>query len=126
MIVQWSHMKINKEISEGSLAALVGANIRRRRLAVGLIQQDLAQALGIEVETVSRYERGHIAPPIEQLGRIARVLTTPVWTLFLSAKEDKVSNSLILAEQIQRLGAKDILTITKIITAYADSQTGSE
>jgi len=93
---------------------------------MGLTQQDLAQVLGIEVETVSRYERGHIAPPIEQLSRIAGALSIPAWTLLASGKEDRASTSLALAEQMNRLSDQDVATLTKIIKAYVDAHGSSE
>src|SRR5450830_1860521 len=97
------HMKTKTPEKKNSLAKLVGANIKGHRIARGLTQHDLAQTLGIEVETMSRYERGHIAPPLEQVGKIATVLGVPPWTLFTSDQDDVHSQGLAFAEQIRRL-----------------------
>lgn len=115
------HMKIKTPGKKDSLAKIVGANIKGHRLTCGLTQHDLAQTLGIEVETMSRYERGHIAPPIEQIGRIATILGVVPATLFVSDQEDVRSQGLVLAEQMRRLSEEDVKTITKIVKTYVDA-----
>ena len=47
-----------------SLPRRLGRNIRDRRRAVGLKQEQLAEYLEIDTLTVSRYETGNILPPL--------------------------------------------------------------
>lgn len=56
------------------LIGLVSTNIRARRKALGLTQAQVADALSVEFETISRYERGVMAPSLAQLERLADVL----------------------------------------------------
>lgn len=60
-------MKQNATIS-------IGKRIKHLRLDNKWTQASLAEALGCESMTVSRYERGEYAPSIEMLERIANVL----------------------------------------------------
>ena len=56
----------------------VGLAIKARRIAVGKSQRDLAHAAGVKVNTVSRWETGRIAIPLDQLEKVAGELgTTP-------------------------------------------------
>jgi transcriptional regulator with XRE-family HTH domain len=103
------------------LVQVVGANIKALRLSSGLTQQDLAQTLGIEVETVSRYERGLYTPPVEQLEKIARALGVVAWTLMVSNAEEIDSMGLQMLEQIRRLSDEDAKTIGKIVKTYVDA-----
>jgi transcriptional regulator with XRE-family HTH domain len=59
------------------LVRTVGKNIQMRRKALGMTQQQVAEQLEIEPETVCRYERAECSPPLEQIGRLADVLKIP-------------------------------------------------
>jgi transcriptional regulator with XRE-family HTH domain len=53
------------------LAAIIGANIRRERLARDLTQREVAQAIGVESIFISRWERGEHSPNEERLHLLA-------------------------------------------------------
>ena len=55
----------------------IGQKIRARRLALGLRQVDLAQALGITYQQVQKYERGINAVTVARLLIIAGALGVP-------------------------------------------------
>lgn len=55
----------------------VGAAIREQRLAAGLSQDQLAEALDVGPEAVSRMERGVVSPTIPKLAELANVLKCP-------------------------------------------------
>lgn len=52
----------------------LGARIKQFRKLAGLKQAQLAEACGLEVNTISRYETGASAPSIEQLIRLSEAL----------------------------------------------------
>ena len=56
----------------------VGAQIRRRRKTKGMTQAELAEAVGVTVESISRAERGTIQPTVATLGHIAQALGTSI------------------------------------------------
>ncbi len=56
----------------------VGARLRAARLSGGLTQKQLAEALGVESITVSRWERGVTTPSLPRLHRIAELTQTTV------------------------------------------------
>ena len=56
----------------------VGDRLRTARRSAGLTQKQLAEALGVESITVSRWERGVTTPSLPRLRRIAELTETTV------------------------------------------------
>lgn len=54
--------------------ATLGSMIRKRRKALGMKQEQLAEAAGVITSTVSRYENNAFAPPLDTFIRIADAL----------------------------------------------------
>ncbi|MCW0953434.1 helix-turn-helix transcriptional regulator [Weissella ceti] len=54
----------------------------QQRVAKQLTQQELADALFVTRQTVSRWEKGHNYPTLDMLGDICRVLETDIQSLF--------------------------------------------
>jgi transcriptional regulator with XRE-family HTH domain len=63
----------------------VGARLRAARRGAGLTQKQLAQALGVDSITVSRWERGVTSPSLPRLGRIAELTATSIGDLVRNA-----------------------------------------
>jgi transcriptional regulator with XRE-family HTH domain len=60
----------------------VGDRLQRLRTWRGLTQEQLEEASGIAKRTLTRYERGHRGPGLDQLVLLARALGVPlVWLL---------------------------------------------
>lgn len=56
---------------------MVGARIRAKRLAAGLSQQQLADAVGMTQASISRIEADKQMLRVSDLYAIARILSTP-------------------------------------------------
>ncbi len=63
---------------EKQLALQMGRAIAQRRLQKGHTQAELAEAIGVEQETISRFERGATLPPLSRLADIADALKCPL------------------------------------------------
>jgi transcriptional regulator with XRE-family HTH domain len=57
---------------------VVGGRLRTARRSVGLTQKQLADELGVESITVSRWERGVTSPSLPRLRRVAELTGTTV------------------------------------------------
>lgn len=57
-----------------NIVAQVGKNIAARRKQLNLRQDQVAEAIGIEPESVSRFERAAHAPSLKTLEKLAAVL----------------------------------------------------
>lgn len=55
-------------------AKMLGNRIKHRRLENGLTQEQLASALGIDTNTISRLECGSHLPSLRRLAELAQVL----------------------------------------------------
>ncbi|MBI3970724.1 MAG: helix-turn-helix domain-containing protein [Chloroflexi bacterium] len=78
--------------------AEVGGRIRQRREQVGLRQRDLAEALQLSAQAVSKWERGENAPDIGVLPDLARLLG--ISTDWLLAGFDDSPDLLLALERI--------------------------
>jgi len=64
------------------LKRITGMRLRAERLARGLTQEHVAEAIGRTVETVSNIERGRAFPGLDTLEQICRLLGIPLASLF--------------------------------------------
>lgn len=87
------------------LAHMFGAIVAEKRRQLGLSQEILAEQLGISQESLSRMEKGVIAPRFERLQAFARALHCPVADLFRenTARERAASLEHILSPLPDRL-----------------------
>jgi len=82
----------------------IGERIRSQREKRGLKQQDIANALHISPQAVSKWERGENAPDVALLGPLARVLGMSVdWLLAVNESGKDEFEATVLATSV--LGA---------------------
>ena len=99
----------------------LGKRIKELRLAKGWTQAALAEALGCESMTVSRYERGEYAPSIEMLEQIANVLGVKVEAFFTIQDDAQPTTSNLrhhlcdIAYQADETSLKEIVGAAKKI-----------
>jgi transcriptional regulator with XRE-family HTH domain len=81
------HVRCNcdKNAGVGTDTGGVGARLRTARRSAGLTQRQLAEKLGVESITVSRWERGVTTPSLPGLRRIAELTETTVSDLVRAA-----------------------------------------
>lgn len=66
-----------------SLGARFSRAVSARRKELGLTQAQLAEALGVDTETLSRFERGKHLPSLKTLERLAALLVVPLSDLLV-------------------------------------------
>ena len=59
-----------------------GQKVQRLRLDAGITQEQLADSVGLTIESISNIERGIFGPKFDNLEKIAKVLGVPVKELF--------------------------------------------
>ncbi|MDD6181743.1 MAG: helix-turn-helix transcriptional regulator [Desulfovibrionaceae bacterium] len=69
------------------LATIVGANITAQRRLMGWNQAEFAERLGIGPDSLSRIERGLVAPRFPRLEQMASLLECSVYELFQTQEE---------------------------------------
>lgn len=96
-------MRQNEISPEKQLAREVGQIIAIRRKAKGLTQAQLAEHMGIEKETASRIETGHIAPTLARLAQIAKLLDCEISDLLKISTPDVGEQALALMNRMDDL-----------------------
>lgn len=66
----------------------IGKKIVKIREARGLSQKELAEQIPVSPSTLSRWEKGIVIPPLQQLERTCEVLDVPFSQLFSDSRED--------------------------------------
>ena len=86
-----------------NLARQIGAAIRARRKAKGWTQAQLAEAVSVEKETISRFETGVISPTLERLVHLAEILGCSVGELFRTPSDKIDAEAATIAALIHSL-----------------------
>ena len=97
------------------LGAMLGRKITERRKHLGWTQADLAEKLGVDSETISRFERGSNLPSLLRLEKLALVLGAPLAELLAESSAHPQDQSRVLAELIGKLSEKDRLFVMNIV-----------
>ncbi|WP_244126419.1 helix-turn-helix domain-containing protein [Burkholderia gladioli] len=85
------------------VAKRVGAAIAKQRKAAGHTQARVADALGLEKETVSRIENGVIAPTLFRLSQFAELFDCPISALFGEYRGKGLEDSSEIARLVAEL-----------------------
>lgn len=91
----------------GDLATRLSRNLAARRRVISLTQAQVAERLGVDTETVSRFERGKHVPSLLTLERMAVVLATSVGELLAEKPNQSDDQSLVITSWMAALGPDD-------------------
>lgn len=82
----------------------LGKRIKGLREEKNLTQQQAADALGVSVHTVSKYEQGQREPSMEIMNKIANILEVELFELLVEKEEllTKISTDDLLQELRKR------------------------
>lgn len=97
------------------LAKRLGAAIRVQRLAVGMTQAQLAEAIQVEKETVSRFETGALTPTLGRLEHIADTLQIPIGGLFRAPSDKSQDQAEDIAQMMSGLPKKERALVIQIV-----------
>lgn len=101
-----------------SAAKSLGQNIAALRRAGSLTQHQLAAALGVEIETISRYENGRLNTSLDQVDIFSKFFNVPVWTLFAPTDLNSTFPDPVLITKMRSLSPKHRTTLKELIQVY--------
>lgn len=78
MVVEYAALVYTFRMSTTNLVDIVASNIRAESARRGVVQSDIASALGVQQGTISRRWRGGRAWPLEDLPTVADILGVSV------------------------------------------------
>ena len=97
-----------------SVAIIVGGNISARRKLLSYTQAELAEKLNMGPDSLSRIEKGVVAPRFQRLADIAAALDCTIADLFKMDKLPLSVNLEILADMLRSLPSdvqEDLLSL---------------
>ena len=99
----------------------IGKRIRKRREDLGLKQADVASALQLSAQAVSKWERGENAPDIAILGALCRLLGVSVdWLLGLHEESRDVFEATVFVSGVQGFARKAMTISPADVAAWAN------
>ena len=100
---------------EKRLALRMGRAIAVRRQQRQLTQAELAEAIGVEQETISRFERGATLPPLGRLSDIADELSCSLEDLLRTGSPRLEDRAQGIARIMEKLTESDRILVGDII-----------
>lgn len=116
---------VETQITEETFVLRVARNIGARRRTLGLTQAQLAERLGVDTETLSRFERGKHAPTLKNLVRLAGLLHTTVADLLMEERQPPSDDATIVSSWLEVLSPEDkahALAILKQCCDYLETR----
>lgn len=104
-----------KNVSEEQLSKAVGASISRLRVQCGMTQDQVAEALEIGPEAVSRMERGIVTPSLVRLVQFAELFKCPVEMFFNKATGLTDDNANAIAQLLEKLNRADRQFVLELV-----------
>ena len=96
-----------ESLSSESLAKRLGKNIAAQRKSQGMTQSDLAEAVSLEPESISRFERGATLPSLTTLHHLSSCLKTTVADLLAECPGCAYPEDKRLAKLLSGLAPED-------------------
>ncbi len=102
------------------LGKRLGQKIAERRKALAWTQDQLAERLGVDAETVSRFERGVTVPALVTLDRLAGVLKTSVADLLSEVSACPTDQAIRISAWLESLQPEDSEFVIAQVKALCD------
>lgn len=89
--------------SNAGIEERLGKAIAAQRLARGLSQAQLAEEIGVDKDTVSRFERAAVLPPMARLIQLADVFEMPLEDLIRGTSSSVADTAPEIARMLAKL-----------------------
>ena len=105
---------------EGNFNSHLGSKLRMRRLALGLTQTKVAQAINVTFQQIQKYEKGTNGISSLRIMQLGKILKVPVMYFF----EDYPEFSEVVKFNKDNTGEEDLnySFLVKLFTALSDKQ----
>lgn len=109
-----------EEATHTELPVRLGRNLAARRKSLGLTQAEVAERLGVDTETLSRFERGKHVPSLLTLERLAAILSTTCGDLLAEDPPAPSSQALAMQTWLAGLSERDAAFATRMLKAFCE------
>lgn len=90
-----------------ALGKRIGRAIAQARLQQGLTQEQVAERLGVEQETISRFERGAVLPPLGRLAELSDLLAVPMAQFVQAGSTQLADQTQEISDRLAELAPAD-------------------
>ncbi|WP_080428901.1 helix-turn-helix domain-containing protein [Burkholderia ubonensis] len=98
----------------------LGLRIADQRKALGWTQDQLAEQLSVDAETISRFERGVAIPALLTLDRLAGILNTSVSALLTESSVGPSDPAIRISAWLESLSSEDSDFVVAQVKALCD------
>lgn len=112
---------VDKQKETKRLAKRLGKNVAERRKQLSWTQEQVAERVGVDAETISRFERGANLPSLPTLEKLSMVLNSSVGDLLSRQNPDSISEAAVFSAWIADLSPNDrtfVMTMVKKCCDY--------
>ena len=102
------------------LATRFARAVSGRRREMGLTQAQLAEALGVDTETLSRFERGKHLPSLKTLEKLASLLVVPMAALLAESAPAVEDDAHRISAWMRGLSAEDRDFLLELVKRQAE------
>lgn len=106
--------------SQEPIGIRLSKNISKRRKELGLTQAQLAEKMGIEPETLSRFERGKHLPSLSTLEKLADLLLISIADLLAEQPKTADEDALVITSWLAELNSNDRAFLYSILKQSCD------
>jgi transcriptional regulator with XRE-family HTH domain len=99
-----------------ALAQRLGSSLAAKRKSRNWTQADLAERVGVDTETISRFERGAALPSLVTLEKLAHAIRASLAELLTESSAHADDQALVLSAWLNDLAEQDrmlVLDVTK-------------
>ncbi|MFM0619416.1 helix-turn-helix transcriptional regulator [Paraburkholderia nemoris] len=107
------------QVDLDQLAVAIGRAIAKHRVASGFTQEQVAEALGIGNEAVSRMERGLVMPTVARLVELADLFECNAADLLTEASSRTSDQAKHVTQLLAKLGGNDRAMVVEIVERLA-------
>lgn len=101
------------------LAAVIGRAIAKHRVESGFTQEQVAEALGVGNEAVSRMERGIVMPTVARLVELAEIFGCDAADLLTEASSRTSDQGKYVGQLLVKLSGNDRTMVIEIVERLA-------
>ncbi|WP_047243220.1 helix-turn-helix domain-containing protein [Chromobacterium subtsugae] len=105
--------------NEDALAKSVGKAIAKRRISIGLRQEEVAEKLGIGLEAMSRMERGVVIPTITRMMQLSEIFGCSTADLVQEASYRPTDQAMYITDLLAKLADEDRTMLVGMIEQLA-------
>lgn len=111
---------VESKAARQRLGKKLGQRIAERRKSLNWTQDQLAERLEVDAETVSRFERGAAVPSLVTLDRLATILKVSIADLLTDASATPTDQAIRISAWLESLSADDSDYVLEHIKGLCD------